>query len=75
MWQNWTCPIVFGVCACLGGGLGSSVCLWDIPSMFGNMCHLARNTCPSCVKSWCTVWSGRRCRGCLYYFLSTWTIF
>ena len=62
--SNWFC----GVCACLGRGSGSSVCAWAMPNMFGSPCHLARNTRPSCVRSWCIAWSERRCGGCLYCF-------
>ena len=51
------------------------VCVWAMPNIFGSPYHLAGNTPPSCVKSWCTAWSGRPCGGCLYCFLSTWTTF
>ena len=43
--------------------------MWAMPNMFGSPCHLARNTRPSCVRSWYTVWLGRRCGGCLYCFV------
>ena len=44
-----------------------SVCVGDAQYVWQSL-RLARNTRASCVRSWCTVWSGRRCGGCLYFF-------
>ena len=48
-----------------------SVCVWEMPSMFGSSCRLGGSTHHSCVRSWFTAWSGPQSGGYLCCFLST----
>ena len=52
-----------------------SVCVREMPSMFGSRCRLGGSTHHSCVRSWFTMWSGPQSGGCLCRFLSTSMIF